>query len=352
MSQRLAIVFNTHISHARYEHLAAHLKTLLFSSYGIQSELFCLPQTQNAELDDHLRTEFSAVLPMHVPDAEYIERANLPNSMLSPSKVLNQLDDKSVLPTLSVFQEQREFLPFVPTVQTSDVDHSLLSDLLNKHDRFIVKSNTADVSTNQHHFTRDELAQFDLEQFPNYSVQPNLSPHSNYSCVFLAKDGKLDQSSFHIYAIPQEFYKQSQKNLKYPIHYVGCCQYQYFDTEVEVEKLLKHCSELTDGLSLNGIFNLEFLHYEDSFYFLEVNPRYSGNIFCYDKDGRHPYLDKVIVPYVQQCGLTNAELYEEKFRLFDDQFLLYDTTSISSEKPRGPIIYSIPEAETKQKLRL
>lgn len=79
-------------------------------------------------------------------------------------------------------------------------------------------------------------------------------------------------------------------------------------------------------MNLNGMFNFEFLYHNGELYFLEVNPRYSGNIFCRDKSGNHPFLEKVIVPYVANCGVEVEKQPALELDFFSDQKVLYDTT--------------------------
>jgi len=321
---RVAIVFNTHISHPRYQGLAKHLQGLLKSTYGIESDTFCAPST---DFRDH-----SCVLPMTVHDAEFIENERLTkNALLSPVKTLKKLDDKAQLPQFEVFRKSSGLLPFVPTVQTANMGQSALKRFLRKYSHFILKKNTADVSTDQHRITREELEALDFEQFQDFSLQPYLTPHFNHSCNFLCSDGVIDLDSFHVYVIPEDFYKQSQVNLQYSLPYHAFMEYRFldltpqeFETFIRVSKVFAHCATVCQDLKLSGMFNFEFLfHSEDEFYFLEVNPRYSGNIFCKDEDGNHPFLDKVIVPYIKKCGVeVDVTPPEKKFI----STVVYDTT--------------------------
>lgn len=322
---RVALLYNTHLSHPRYKGLATHLQGLLRSLYGIEADTFCAP---SKDFRDH-----QCVLPMTVQDAEFVENSGLgKNALLSPVRLLKQLDDKAQLPQFEVFRKSSGLLPFVPTVQTARMGQSALTRFLRKYESFIVKKNTADVSTDQHRFTREELESLDFEQFQDFSLQPYLTPHSNYSCNFLCQDGVIDLESFHTYVIPEDFYKQSQVNLQYYLPYHAFMEYRFldltpkeFETFIRISKVFSHCATVCQDLKLTGMFNFEFLfHSEDEFYFLEVNPRYSGNVFCKDEDGNHPFLDKVIVPYIKKCGVQVPDTGKEK-KFFSR--VVYDTTN-------------------------
>lgn len=330
---RVGLVYNTHLSHARYKGLAKHLQGLLFSQYGIEADTFCAPST---DFWDH-----QCILPMTVHDAEFLEDTGLTaNALLSPVHLLKKLDDKAQLPQFEVFRKSSGLLPFVPTMQTSRMGQSALDCFLRKYSRFILKKNTADVSTDQHRLTREqlqELAKSNFDGFQDFGLQPYLTPHSNHSCNFLCKDGIIDLDSFHVYVIPEDFYKQSQVNLQYYLPYHAFMEYRMhdltpkeFETFIRVSKVFAHCATVCQDLKLTGMFNFEFLfHSEDEFYFLEVNPRYSGNIFCKDEDGNHPFLDKVIVPYIMKCGVkVNAPPQEKRFF----SRVVYDTTNANLEK--------------------
>lgn len=327
---RVGLIYNTHISHPRYKGLAKHLQGLLKSQYGIEADTFCAP---SLDFKDH-----SCLLPMTVHDSEFLEENNLTaNALLSPVQILKKLDDKAQLPQFEVFRKSSGLLPFVPTVQTSRMGQSALNRFLRKYSHFIVKKNTADVSTDQHRLSREELLEFDFNEFQDFSLQPYLTPHSNHSCNFLCKDGVIDLESFHVYVIPEDFYKQSQVNLQYHLPYHAFMEYQQvdlnpkeFETFIRVSKVFAHCATVCQDLKLTGMFNFEFLfHSEDEFYFLEVNPRYSGNIFCKDEDGNHPFLDKVIVPYIKQCGVK-VDIPPSEKRFFSR--VVYDTTNANLEK--------------------
>ena len=112
--------------------------------------------------------------------------------------LLKKLDDKAQLPLFELFKKSSGLLPFLPTIQVDYMGTSSLNRFLRKYSHFILKSNTADVSANQFHLTREELRQIDLSKFQNYSLQPYMTPHSNYSCNFLCKDGVIDMESFHV----------------------------------------------------------------------------------------------------------------------------------------------------------
>lgn len=301
---RVALVYNTHLSHARYKGLAKHLQGLLKKQYNIEADTFCAP---SEEFRDH-----GCVLPMTVHDAEFVENIGMTkNALLSPTRLLKKLDDKEALPQFEVFKRTTGLLPFVPTIQTSNIGAGALRRYLRKYDNFIMKKNTADVSTDQHRLSKDELAKIDFKEYEGFSLQPYLTPHFNYSCNFLSVDGVIDLDSFHVYVIPEDFYKQSQVNLQYYLPYHAFMEYRFldltpkeFETFIRVSKVFAHCATVCQDLKLTGMLNFEFLfHSEDEFYFLEVNPRYSGNIFCRDEDGNHPFLDKVIIPYIKRCGV-------------------------------------------------
>lgn len=326
---RVGLIFNTHLSHARYQGLAKHLQGLLASQYGIDADCF-----------DHSSDAFrehSCILPMTVQDAEFLENGGLTkNALLSPVHLLKKLDDKSQLPQFDVFQKRAGLLPFVPTVQTSTMGESALKRFLRKYSNFILKKNTADVSTDQYRLSSEELQTWDFKDFQNFSLQPYLTPHSNYSCNFVCQDGVIDLDSFHVYAIPEEFYKQSQVNLQYHLPYHAFMDFRMmdltpkeFETFVRVSKVFSHCATVCQDLKLNGMFNFEFLfHSEEEFYFLEINPRYSGNIYCKDEDGNHPFLDKVIVPYIKKCGVE-VDMPPQEKRFFST--VVYDTTNANSQ---------------------
>merc|ERR1719495_1169180 len=164
---RVGLVYNTHISHPRYKGLAKHLQGLLFSQYGIEADTFCAPST---DFRDH-----QCILPMTVHDAEFIEdNALTANALLSPVRILKKLDDKAQLPQFEVFRKSSGLLPFVPTVQMSRMGQSALNRFLRKYSHFIVKKNTADVSTDQHRVSREELEALDFEAFQDFSLQPYL----------------------------------------------------------------------------------------------------------------------------------------------------------------------------------
>jgi len=325
---RVAVVFNKHISHPRYEGLAVHLQMLLQSRHRVPTDIFCFP-TCTDEIKNH-----GAIIPMTVHDAEFLEHNGLAHkALLSPVEVLKQLDDKEVLPGLPVFQKHTGVLPFVPTLQTDSLDEDKLEEFLQTYDRFILKKNTADVSTDQFRMTAEELRRVDLKKYPAYSLQPFLSPHFNISCNFLAKEGVIDLQTFHVYEIPEDFYKQSQKNLQYELQYSALMEFDFCDlspTEffqfTKITSIFSHCATVSQSLNLSGMFNFEFLLHKGELFFLEVNPRYSGNIFCRDKSGNHPFLEKVIMPYIRKCGLKGGSRPDMEYDFFSDSKVLYDTT--------------------------
>jgi len=143
-----------------------------------------------------------------------------------------------------------------------------------------------------------------------YVAQPYFETHDVISFNFLSISGELIDSitSFYENGIATDRYLSENfaKILGADAPFVS-----------KIERFVR---EFCAKHKIDGLMEIEFLIADNKPFLLEVNPRISGCIKNVDSRGTGMYLEKLLVPYLNECGAQLKANLE--FELFENDSLL------------------------------
>ena len=144
---------------------------------------------------------------------------------------------------------------------------------------------------------RDELLDYCVKNnISNYIVQPYLPNGIVYASEIIAKDGNII-SRLH-------FLEKEQSG--------GITNMDYlfgFSSKILTKKdkwydlMEKYSKNFINKYKFSGILEIEYYEYNNKLYFLEINPRVSASSRTRDPHDCYPYIDLIVLPYLELFGI-------------------------------------------------
>jgi predicted ATP-grasp superfamily ATP-dependent carboligase len=278
------------------------ISSYLKSNYNILSRVVLF---NNETLNFDLKAD-EIIMPISINTTNACYKANVKNCIVNPAELTEFLNNK---------QSCGEYIDnigikSIPTFYNKKTDTIFdLKKFCSTHDNiniFIIKpvdrygalgiytltkSELLDKYSNNRHIFDEYIIQIYLERKKLYAI--DCLVENGEIIGHILNKGELFYDKKNIIPFQSRFTNYKRKILKEDTDYYN--------------NIIESTKKIVKSVNYNGFIEIEYLGDNNNIYFLEINPRLSGNI-TYSNGIKMPVIDEILIPYIISVNRKNNRL--------------------------------------------